>query len=519
MTKELVMLQDRRQERIEEQSSMSWPADDLSDGSQNLTFFQYTPLEPSDSSIRLVVLESHKRDYMYNQEIRCRIVNTTFGAKPKYEAVSYSWGTEVSKQHIKMNGHRFQVSSNLFDALLHLGSSDVERTFWIDAICINQKDIDERNSQIQLMPFIYKRAKTVVVWLVIYRLQSQGWEEFVSKFPCDDVHKFKKLRQERYSNNRLLRNLLKDHQSAQCKDPRDKIYGLVGMSTDCSGCLPMDYRKSLWEVYKDVISVYHGYPEILELSRLLKQLIGGPEQILAQDIEEDGAPEHSPDPERRKRTTVMVPSCFLGTIIYVGPSYKDVIASPQKPNEWDAAVEERVNKRKPETREQSDMFLEALEDTDEVELNAKLSLNRKTSWHIESGHGTRVGTVLKSEELPIPKDVRPCPGVSLFLVHNEKRLSPKNGIGICCKGAKVGDFVFRIPNYGLAMVVRYLSQKAPWKLVGYAGIAMTAEEWKKNERINQGSKLQFDVPVPERLNESNILMLCLDITTLYRMSD
>ena len=82
------MLQDRTQERIKEQSSMSSPADDSSDGSQNPTSFQYTPLEPSDSSIRLVVLESHKRPYMYNQEIRCRIVNTTFGAKPKYEAVS-----------------------------------------------------------------------------------------------------------------------------------------------------------------------------------------------------------------------------------------------------------------------------------------------------------------------------------------------------------------------------------------------------------------------------------------------
>jgi Heterokaryon incompatibility protein (HET) len=159
------MLQDRTQERIKEQSSMSSPADDSSDGSQNPTSFQYTPLEPSDSSIRLVVLESHKRPYMYNQEIRCRIVRTTFGAKPKYEALSYTWGTELSKKHIKMNGHRFHVSSNLFDALLNLGNLDVERTFWIDAICINQKDIDERNSQIQLMPFIYKRAETVVVWL------------------------------------------------------------------------------------------------------------------------------------------------------------------------------------------------------------------------------------------------------------------------------------------------------------------------------------------------------------------
>jgi hypothetical protein len=315
--------------------------------------------------------------------------------------------------------------------------------------------------------------------------------------------------------------LLKDHQSAQCKDPRDKIYGLVGMSTDCSGCLPMDYRKSLWEVYKDVISVYHGYPEILELSRLLKQLIGGPEQILAQDIEGDGAPEHSLDLEPTNPTTVMVPSCFLGTIIHVGPSYNDVIGSPQKANEWEAAVEQKVNKRKPETREQSDMFLEALEDTDEEALNARLSLNRKTSWRNQDGYSRRVETVLQSGIRPMPTaKLRPppCPGISLFLVHDEKGLSPKNGMGICCEGAAVGDFVFQIPKYGLAMVVRHRSYTASWKLVGYAGIAMTAEEWRRKERLQLGSKLQFEVLVEGR-SESSLLVLCLDIPTLYRMFD
>jgi hypothetical protein len=36
---------------------------------------------------------------------------------------------------------------------------------WIDAICINQKDLKERSEQVQLMQKIYKDAKTLVVWL------------------------------------------------------------------------------------------------------------------------------------------------------------------------------------------------------------------------------------------------------------------------------------------------------------------------------------------------------------------
>ncbi len=76
--------------------------------------------------------------------------------------------------------------------------------------------------------------------------------------------------------------------------------------------------------------------------------------------------------------------------------------------------------------------------------------------------------------------------------------------------------MFQIPKYGLAMVVRY---EGFWKLVGYAGVAMTAVEWIKNERIKQRSTLQFDVPDPERLDDSNIMVLFLGISTLYRMSD
>lgn len=36
---------------------------------------------------------------------------------------------------------------------------------WIDSICINQEDVEERNSQVKIMGDIYKNASTVVIWL------------------------------------------------------------------------------------------------------------------------------------------------------------------------------------------------------------------------------------------------------------------------------------------------------------------------------------------------------------------
>jgi hypothetical protein len=57
------------------------------------------------------------------------------------------------------------VRGNLWWALSHLRGVEKERTFWIDALCIDQKNEGERNHQVGQMSRIYTRAKRVVVWL------------------------------------------------------------------------------------------------------------------------------------------------------------------------------------------------------------------------------------------------------------------------------------------------------------------------------------------------------------------
>lgn len=43
--------------------------------------------------------------------------------------------------------------------------TDRERLLWIDALCINQNDIEERNEHINRMAEIYQRADGVCIWL------------------------------------------------------------------------------------------------------------------------------------------------------------------------------------------------------------------------------------------------------------------------------------------------------------------------------------------------------------------
>ena len=84
---------------------------------------------------------------------------------PDYEALSYTWGDEKVTTPIEINGVSFSVTLNLFGALNRLRKNGRDRVLWIDSICINQRDLVERSTQVRRMPFIYQRASRVVVWV------------------------------------------------------------------------------------------------------------------------------------------------------------------------------------------------------------------------------------------------------------------------------------------------------------------------------------------------------------------
>ncbi|PMD34307.1 HET-domain-containing protein [Hyaloscypha variabilis F] len=94
---------------------------------------------------------------------------------PPYEALSYTWGKALATglegdnepeitHEILMNTKRISVTSNLYDGLIAM-RNDVKGYLWIDSLCINQADIQERASQVLLMGDIYALAERVIVWL------------------------------------------------------------------------------------------------------------------------------------------------------------------------------------------------------------------------------------------------------------------------------------------------------------------------------------------------------------------
>jgi hypothetical protein len=74
-----------------------------------------------------------------------------------FAALSYTWGNPSQATTVKVNDVPIRVTLNLKNALLMLRAQNFDTTFkvWIDALCINQGDTDEKTSQVSKMADIY----------------------------------------------------------------------------------------------------------------------------------------------------------------------------------------------------------------------------------------------------------------------------------------------------------------------------------------------------------------------------
>jgi hypothetical protein len=159
--------------------------------SSQVEMYEYWPLDYDVDSTRLISILPRDAGC----EVRCSLWQVKFADRPKFVALSYMWGDQTEKRLIWLNDKAFYVGQNLYDALLYFEQHDIGAVFWIDAICIDQKDIEERNKQLRMMPHIYFRAQFVAIWLgasyAKYRgeLFSEAWsftlDEFITKLPQD----------------------------------------------------------------------------------------------------------------------------------------------------------------------------------------------------------------------------------------------------------------------------------------------------------------------------------------------
>ncbi|KAG5948856.1 hypothetical protein E4U60_000638 [Claviceps pazoutovae] len=413
------------------------------------------PLHKTTDGIRVVTIEA---DLDSHGRIVCHLLTTTFAQRPRYETLSYRWGDESLTKTIVVDDVEMCVTTNLWDALQYFRENPRNMPIWIDALSINQRDVPERSSQLRIMPHIYTRASSTLVWLgrryvglfdeasaaasgaiapegevdlgeeveasqvraeaeaeveaevesppakpdphtedplanikeqimtdgywdrvwilqeigksrhiqLCFSKQPTEWDTFITWIrthsSIDNTTgplKVDHLRRDKYDGSCSLRSLLTNHASALAKDPRDKIYGLVGLSTDGRG-FPMNYNKTLLEVWSDTIHFMSRHELLpqecdqrIHFCQIVRELLGG-ENALG-SVSGVVCFHHAPgdesflDQDERKKQARACDEMALsalsfwaevyGVIVSLGPCTSELLSSLETTDAWDEELQ------------------------------------------------------------------------------------------------------------------------------------------------------------------------------------
>ncbi|KAI9770768.1 MAG: hypothetical protein M1840_003018 [Geoglossum simile] len=134
--------------------------------------------------------------------VQCKLRTVSLDHCPPFVALSYLWGNPEDTNAAKVNGVDFRITKNLEAALQQLRlDMHMEKNYiliFADAICINQKDKQERKYQVGLMGKIYNKAEEVVAWLgdspptdvdfkAVYLIESWADKEFDEELDIEEI--------------------------------------------------------------------------------------------------------------------------------------------------------------------------------------------------------------------------------------------------------------------------------------------------------------------------------------------
>ncbi|KAG6362722.1 hypothetical protein INS49_007815 [Diaporthe citri] len=145
----------------------------------------YRALDPVINEIRLLTAIAVDAE----DRVTCRLVTVPIHECPPYAALSYVWGQATDPEEIQVDGRAFQATPSLARALRYVprhwqtkypGRALAELRLWADAVCINQRDLEERSRQVRLMGDIFSGAELVVCWMpdgISHSLDPQTFSE------------------------------------------------------------------------------------------------------------------------------------------------------------------------------------------------------------------------------------------------------------------------------------------------------------------------------------------------------
>lgn len=198
--------------------------------------YQYQGLKESEKEIRLIRL-ADGCSVEGCETIQCLLEPCSLNTSQPlpFVAISYCWGVSTERRMIDVGGMKLNIPASAEEVLrfalrVEGGSSYI----WIDAICIDQSNLSERNHQVALMGMLYSKAARVLVWL---GNAFAGIEQALQS-----IHSIIRQCQKVTSNGALLDETLWGGISAQ----KHYLYSDDGLPYDCDWLALEELFASRW---------------------------------------------------------------------------------------------------------------------------------------------------------------------------------------------------------------------------------------------------------------------------------
>lgn len=145
-----------------------------------MTTYNYEPLPPVEGprnewdrypsrqlSTRLITIYGGQYEDDIKIDLEIVDLNDQLPNRPEYDAMSYVWGSpELSNTiYVGKGKETVKITANLDEAIRYMRYPDRPRTMWIDGLCIDQQNVEERGRQVAYMCYIFWGATRVIVWL------------------------------------------------------------------------------------------------------------------------------------------------------------------------------------------------------------------------------------------------------------------------------------------------------------------------------------------------------------------
>ncbi|EME88768.1 uncharacterized protein MYCFIDRAFT_80138 [Pseudocercospora fijiensis CIRAD86] len=133
--------------------------------------YQYHPLAHDEQQIRVLRFEQGQPDDDHLLRFKLESLTLHTDLQEPYYAISYAWGENPGLAPIIMDGREALVPDSAEEALrgilraIRTDESHQATLIWIDAVCINQDDLEEKSHQVAMMGRVFAKAHLVFSWL------------------------------------------------------------------------------------------------------------------------------------------------------------------------------------------------------------------------------------------------------------------------------------------------------------------------------------------------------------------